>query len=393
MRKAWLCALLWAPAALGFDPRYRWLTLDTPHFEVHFHQGEYRFAAKVARIAVGGAELVDVFRVTNLARSLDILREHGYWVYGLDERGDLHIGDRVADYIPEYGTHGKEVITIAQVLSHRAAVPNIPASALDLESVGDRQAVLETLCNARPLVRPGKLLAYHALSGGFILGEVVQRATGRSIREVLEAEILHPLRFRWMNYGVAPEDAPLVGLNYLTGPPVLPPLSTLVKRVLVRPLPEVVEISNDPRFLSMVIPAGNVVTSANELSRFFELLRRGGELDGVRVMEERTLRRALAEQSYLDIDFSLGFPTRFSLGFMLGAKLLSLLGRDTELAFGHLGLINIMCWADPERGVSAALVTSGKAIVYPELPRFYGVMQRIASEVPKLDPGEMPFRP
>jgi len=52
MRKAaWLCALLWAPAALGFDPRYAWLTLDTPHFEIHFHQGEYRFAAKVARIA------------------------------------------------------------------------------------------------------------------------------------------------------------------------------------------------------------------------------------------------------------------------------------------------------------------------------------------------------
>ena len=51
MRKAWVCALLWAPAALAFDPRYQWLTLDTPHFEIHFHQGEYGLAAKVARIA------------------------------------------------------------------------------------------------------------------------------------------------------------------------------------------------------------------------------------------------------------------------------------------------------------------------------------------------------
>jgi len=50
MRKVWLCALLCAPAALA-DPRYQWLTLDTPHFEIHFHQGEYRLAAKVARIA------------------------------------------------------------------------------------------------------------------------------------------------------------------------------------------------------------------------------------------------------------------------------------------------------------------------------------------------------
>ena len=61
----------------------------------------------------------------------------------------------------------------------------------------------------------------------------------------------------------------------------------------------------------------------------------------------------------------------------------SLYGRDTDLAFGHLGLINIMGWADPEREISVGLMTTGKAIVYPELPRFYGIMSRIAGEVPK----------
>ena len=98
--------------------------------------------------------------------------------------------------------------------------------------------------------------------------------------------------------------------------------------------------------------------------------------------------RLKAEQSRLEIDLSLGFPTRFSYGLMLGAKVLSLYGLDTDLAFGHLGLINIMGWADPERGISAGLITSGKAIVYPELPRFYALMQRIASEVPKVPPDE-----
>ena len=97
-----------------------------------------------------------------------------------------------------------------------------------------------------------------------------------------------------------------------------------------------------------------MVTTANELSRFFEIFRRGGELDGVRVMEPQTIRRALTEQSRLEIDLSLVFPTRFSYGLMLGAKMISLYGRDTDLAFGHLGLINIMGWADPERGISAA---------------------------------------
>ena len=91
------------------------------------------------------------------------------------------------------------------------------------------------------------------------------------------------------------------------------------------------------------------------------------------------------EQSHLEIDFSLFFPTRFSYGLMLGADWVSLYGRDTDLAFGHLGLINIMGWADPERAISVGLITTGKAIVYPELPRFYGVMSRISSEVPKIE--------
>jgi hypothetical protein len=76
---------------------------------------------------------------------------------------------------------------------------------------------------------------------------------------------------------------------------------------------------------------------------------------------------------------------------MLGAKVLSPYGRDTDLAFGHLGFINIMGWADPERAISGGLITSGKAVLYPEVTRFYGVMQRIASEVRKVPPSERPI--
>ena len=127
------------------------------------------------------------------------------------------------------------------------------------------------------------------------------------------------------------------------------------------------------------------MTTANELSRFFEVMRRGGELDGVRVIQAETVRTALAEQSHLEIDFSLGFPTRFSLGLMLGARVLSLYGRDTQHAFGHLGYVNILGWADPERALAAAIVTSGKPIVYPEMLSFLGLSQRITSEAPKLE--------
>jgi CubicO group peptidase (beta-lactamase class C family) len=305
-------------------------------------------------------------------------------VHMLAERGALEIDDRVADHIPEYARHGKGEITIGHVLAHRAGVASLPKQALDLDLLDDREHLLELICDAKPASAPGKLLAYHAVSGGFILGEIVERVSGRSIREVLAGEILDPLGFRWNNYGVDPADVGEVGVSYVTGPRLLPPVSTLATRALGAPVDEVIDASNDPRFLTGVIPAASVVTNANELSRFFEIFRRGGELDGVRVITPETLRKALTEQSRLEIDLSLVFPTRFSYGLMLGAKVVSLYGRDTDLAFGHLGMINIMGWADPERGISGGLVTSGKAILYPEVHRFYGVMQRIASEVPKV---------
>jgi CubicO group peptidase (beta-lactamase class C family) len=305
-------------------------------------------------------------------------------VHLLDERGELHVNDRVCEYIPEYGAHGKDLITLNHVLSHRAGVPNIPSEALDLDNLEDESFIVDTMCAAEPRWRPGRLLGYHAISGGFILGEVVRRVAGKSIREVLAKEILEPLGFRWGNYGVAPADVDAVAQSYVTGPPLLPPVSNLVTRALGLTVQDAVVKSNDPRFLRSIVPAGNVITTAYELARFFELLRRGGELDGVRIFEPRTIRRATAEQSYLEVDFTLGLPLRYGMGFMLGAKRFSLYGPDTNNAFGHLGFTNVIGWADPDRGVSGGLMTSGKPVLYPELLFLWDLMRVIGAECPKL---------
>jgi CubicO group peptidase (beta-lactamase class C family) len=304
-------------------------------------------------------------------------------VHKLCERGVLSLDDRICEHIPDYARHGKDEITIGHVLAHRAGVPNLPRDVLDIDHIGDRELLCEVLCDAKPFARPGRMLAYHAVSGGFILGEVVARATGKDIREVLAEEFQRPLGLRWTNYGVAAEDIGEVAINYLTGPPTLPPLSNLLGRALGASLQEVVDVSNRPEFLTAIVPAANLVTTAGELTQLFEAMRRGGELDGVRVMERETIRTALTEQSHLEIDLSLGFPTRFSYGLMLGARLLSLYGRDTQHAFGHLGFTNILAWADPERATSVAVITSGKPALYPEIHRFYGLMQRITGEMPK----------
>ena len=307
----------------------------------------------------------------------------------LDQQGKIHIDDRVAEYIPEYARHGKEGVTIAHVLSHRGGVPNLPGEAFKLENIDDRDAIVEMLVDAKPQSRPGTALAYHAISGGYIIGEIVHRVTGKSIREVLAEEILDPLGFRWTNYGVDAADVEAVATSHYTGAPVLPPLSNLLKRALGVSVGDAARLANEPEFLTGIIPSGNAVTSATELSRFFELLRRGGELDGVRIFEPRTLRRMLTEQSYMEIDFTLGFPTRFSLGMMLGAQLLSLYGPDTEHAFGHLGFTNIIGWADPERALSATVITSGKPVLYPELPILWNLMRTIGRVSPKVETNEI----
>ena len=145
-------------------------------------------------------------------------------------------------------------------------------------------------------------------------------------------------------------------------------------------------MSNDPRFLTAIVPAANLVTTANELSRFYQLLLAGGELDGVRVFDPRTIRRATSEQSYLELDFTLGLPFRYGMGFMLGGDWFSLYGPDTRYAFGHLGFTNIVSWADPERQVAAALITSGKPLIYPELYYLYDVVRQIGRACGKQRP-------
>ncbi len=304
----------------------------------------------------------------------------------LEERGLLHVGDRVCEYIPEYAAHGKKGITIEHLLSHRAGVPGLPAAAFDLDRIGDRGFRVELMCAAKPRSRPGKQLSYHAMSGGFVIAEIVERVTGKEIRAVLAEEILDPLGFRWVNYGVSPADVDLVGHSYPTGPPALPPLSTMLEGALGLPPDEITVLSNDPRFLTNVVPSANVVSTANELSRFFDLLGAGGELGGVRVLEPRTIRRAITEKAYREIDYSLGAPLRHGSGFMLGARMVSLFGPDTEEAFGHLGFTNVLGWTDPERALSVGLITSGKPVLHPAIGDLWLLTRAIGQEARKVAP-------
>jgi len=305
-------------------------------------------------------------------------------IHKLDEQRVLHLEDRVCEYIPEFGRHGKQWITLRHVLSHRAGIPRVPPESIDLELLGKPDQVVDILCDAQPRTRPGRLLAYHAISGGFVLGEVVRRATGSDIRTVLGKEICKPLGFRWMNYGVAKRDIARVAVNAFTGPPVPGTFSRLLRRALGAGVREAVELSNDPRFLLGIIPSANIVSTAEELSAFYQCLLDGGELGGVRVFDPRTIRHATAEQSYREIDLTLGLPIRYGLGPMLGDDPIGLFGPKTGHAFGHIGFTNIWSWADPERALAVALLTSGKPVLSLHMIRLVQLIVEINRAFPRI---------
>lgn len=206
----------------------------------------------------------------------------------LDERNLLRIDDRVCDYIPEFGVHHEEWITIRHLLPRRAGIPNLRSELIDLDRLRVPDWIVRPLCDEKPLSHAGRQLAYHAISGGFILGEVVQRVTKKDIRTVLSEAVLRPLGFRRMNYGVRRRDLTAVGTDYFTGLPPLPPVSIVLKRAFGVGYRAAVELSNDPRFLTAIVPSANLVSTANELSRFFQLLlRKGGTGRHARVRSAR----------------------------------------------------------------------------------------------------------
>jgi CubicO group peptidase (beta-lactamase class C family) len=314
-------------------------------------------------------------------------------VHLVDQRNLIRLDDPVCEYIPEFAAHGKQWITIRHVLTHRAGVPNLPPEVMRLERLDDLDEVIALLCDAEPVSRAGRQLAYHAVTGGFILGEVVHRVTGRTIRQVLDDEIRRPLGLRWLSYGVAPADVERVAVNYVTGPPVLPPFSYLFRRGLGIGFREVVAMSNDRRFLTGLVPSGNVVATADDFGRFFQLLLDGGSQGGVSIFDPRTIRRATSEQSYLEFDFTLGLPFRYGMGFMLGAEWFGLYGPGTQHAYGHLGFTNVVCWADPERDVAAALMTSGKPFLYPQIYYLFDALRQIGLACPKATGRRAPASP
>ncbi|MCW2589492.1 MAG: penicillin-binding protein beta-lactamase class [Mycobacterium sp.] len=306
-------------------------------------------------------------------------------VHMLVERGVFALDDRVCEYLPSYTSHGKHRTTIRHVMTHSAGVPFATGPKPDLKRMNDSEYAREMLGNLRPIYPPGLVHVYHALTWGPLIREIVSAATGKNIRDVLADEILDPLGFRWTNYGVAPQDVPLVAPSHATGKPLPAPMAAAFKLAIGGTTHQIIPFTNTPQFLTSVVPSSSTVSTADELSRFAELLRRGGELDGVRVMSPETLRAATKQARRLRPDISVGLkPLRWGTGYILGSKRFGPFGLDAPAAFGHTGLVHIAMWADPERDLAVGVLSSGKPGGHREAKRYPALLDAIAAAFPRV---------
>jgi CubicO group peptidase (beta-lactamase class C family) len=125
-------------------------------------------------------------------------------VHQLAERGELALDDAVARYRPEFGQQGKDTITIRQVLQHRSGLPVARSLARDALAATSWRRSVRAIDQARPSWPRGQVPAYHILSYGFILGELVQRITHADVRDVLRSELLDPLGLTDTHLGLPP---------------------------------------------------------------------------------------------------------------------------------------------------------------------------------------------
>jgi CubicO group peptidase (beta-lactamase class C family) len=288
----------------------------------------------------------------------------------LVERGALDPEQRVAAYWPEFAAGSKDQVTVAMVATHTAGLPYPPLgtglSGLDLHR---GEAVTRALAGARPLWEPGTAMAYHPVTYGTLLDEIVRRATGSSVAAHVRTLIAEPLGVDvWMGLpeGLTPRVVP--GRWEETSPTtagndvVHPPGSYAAQRsAFLQENPPMDPDFSDPAAVrahyAAERPAVGAITDARALATMYAALL--GPVDGVRLVGNRT-RRAMTRPRTDDVETlvesgTAGPDIRFGVGYQLASPSMPGFGPGS---FGHTGAGGRLGIADPEHEVGFGYVTS-----------------------------------
>ena len=268
-------------------------------------------------------------------------------VHLLVERGLLSYETRLAELWPEFAAHGKQDITVAHVLTHMSGIPQIPADVTP-DEVLDWGAMRRRMERLTPLWKPGTASGYHAMTYGWLVGEIVQRIDGRRFADFVRAEICAPLGIRDLYFGIPAEEEPRVAVLEDASDPVLPPPADVLK-VTATPAWRYPPSAwaNQSAVRRACVPSSGCIANARALAAHYAALAHGERLlPAARVREMSALR-------FEGRDCTTGNPERRALGYHLGGPD-SALGERVS-AFGHGGLGGTLAFADPELGLAFAL--------------------------------------
>ncbi|SDP67193.1 CubicO group peptidase, beta-lactamase class C family [Klenkia soli] len=233
------------------------------------------------------------------------------------ERGLLDVYAPVAEYWPEFAQNGKAGVEVRHLMSHTSGVSGLdqPAVVADLY---DTATAAERFAAQAPWWEPGTASGYHALNQGHLVGEVIRRVTGRTLTEFVAEELAGPLGAD-LQIGAREEDwhriAPVVP------PPPLPfdlaamdPASPVV-RTFTGPVADA-DDANTPGWRRAEIGAANGHATAAGLLTVLRTISLGGEVDGHRLLSDKTIDLVFDQQSD-GVDLVLGVPLRFGIGYGL----------------------------------------------------------------------------
>jgi CubicO group peptidase (beta-lactamase class C family) len=278
--------------------------------------------------------------------------------------GKLKETERVADIVPEFGTNGKDQITVEQVLLHIAGFPNAP---YPQDEWLDRSKRLQRFSKWRLEWPVGSKLEYHPTSGFWVIAEIIERRSGKDFRDFVRERIALPLGLPELRVGLPREFHDRVAELVYVGEP----LSDEERKKLGIPSMPETEVTeeailgfNRPNVREAGVPGGGGIMTAGDLAVFYQGLLHNRALDGSHIWRQEVLddARRVRTEGYMDLIFR--FPVFRGLGVVVagGDGLANYRGfgkTNSPLAFGHGGAGGQIGWADPGTGISLGYCTNG----------------------------------
>jgi CubicO group peptidase (beta-lactamase class C family) len=273
--------------------------------------------------------------------------------------GALDVSQRVADLVPEFGTNGKDVITIEQVMLHTSGFPAAPFRALDWDD-GERR--LRRFAQWRCNLEPGTAFVYHPTSAHWVLAEVIERITGDDFRDFIRTRVIEPLGLSGLRLG---GPAPASGINDLvaTGEPASPDELEAVLGIRELPVTEVTTefllTHNQPEVRAVGVPGAGAIATAVDVALFYQALLHdplGIWKPDVLSDVTSTVRNSLPDYRGTPANRTRGLVVKGDDEHAYVRGMGRVVGGRT---FGHDGAGGQLAWADPDTGVSFCFLTNG----------------------------------